>query len=33
MLRDVDTPEDLREIELYLNALRHPRESGDPVGS
>jgi molybdenum cofactor cytidylyltransferase len=33
MLRDVDTPENLWEIELYLNALRHPRESGDPVGS
>jgi molybdenum cofactor cytidylyltransferase len=33
MLRDVDTPADLQEIELYLNSLRHPRESGDPVGS
>jgi molybdenum cofactor cytidylyltransferase len=32
-LRDVDTAEDLEEIERSLTLLRHPRESGDPVGS
>ena len=32
MLRDVDTTEDLAEAEREL-LLRHPRESGDPVGS
>jgi molybdenum cofactor cytidylyltransferase len=32
MLRDVDTAEDLAEVEREL-LLRHPRESGDPVGS
>jgi CTP:molybdopterin cytidylyltransferase MocA len=33
LLRDVDTPESLRKIALILSTLRHPRESGDPVGS
>jgi molybdenum cofactor cytidylyltransferase len=33
MLRDVDTAEDLEEVERTLIFLRHPRESGDPVGS
>jgi molybdenum cofactor cytidylyltransferase len=32
-LRDVDTAEDLEEIERSLTLLRHPRESGDQVGS
>ncbi len=34
MVRDVDTPADLIEVEQQLAAhSRHPRESGDPVGS
>jgi CTP:molybdopterin cytidylyltransferase MocA len=34
MLCDVDTPTDLIEVEQQLAApSRHPRESGDPVGS
>jgi molybdenum cofactor cytidylyltransferase len=33
MLSDVDTAEDLAEVERMLTNLRHPRESGDPVGS
>jgi molybdenum cofactor cytidylyltransferase len=31
MLRDVDTAEDLAEVERILTNLRHPRESGDPA--
>jgi CTP:molybdopterin cytidylyltransferase MocA len=34
MLCDVDTPADLKEVERQLEShSRHPRESGDPVGS
>ncbi len=33
MLRDVDTADDLGEVEQTLVNLRHPRQSGDPVGS
>ncbi len=34
MLRDVDTPGDLAEVERALSyAIRHPRERGDPVDS